>query len=158
MLSRNELHSRSTPNAYDDSSWDLKTAERDLKKLIFQGEPVTIRPFDHTTGRHEAESVIVHPAKYLIVDGIVSFHPSLRDLSSVKIFIGATEIRDEQNLRLKVGYHERGYSLKGSVRKSERELRDYRSYLLPMRHLADTWIIVVDEKWHYDIAFDNPFD
>ena len=67
-------------------------------------------------------------------------------------------IYQEQLARVIVACRERGYSIKDAIKSSDREIKDYRSYLLPSRKDADIWIVMKDKLWTYDIFFDYPIE
>jgi uridine kinase len=105
-----------------------------------------------------AAEIVIEPAKYVILDGIVAFHSKLVLFSNFKLFIGGSQLRREQNLRIKVAYHERGYTLQQAIKQSESEFSGYRSYLMPLRHLADMILAIETEDWKYRINYEHSFE
>ena len=156
MLDRETLLAQNIPNGYDDKNWNLDKVKGDIEELILNRNPIKLRNFNHRTGRHNRGVQTVDPAKYIILDGIISFQKIFSDYCNMKIFIAGRNIRLEQNPRIQVAYHERNYTLKEAIIKSDRELKDYCSYLFPRRKEADVWLILKDNTWSYDLYFDYP--
>ncbi|MEW8508420.1 MAG: hypothetical protein AB2598_17125 [Candidatus Thiodiazotropha sp.] len=156
MKDRRILMTSNTPNGYDDANWDFGRAEEDLRELLFANKSIFIREYNHKTGRHKRSKVEVKASKYLIIDGLISFHRIFEHYCDQKIFICGNNLRNEQNPRIQVAYHERGYSLKDAIDKSEREIKDYKSYLLPEKEKADIWLIMEGGSWNYRLVYDYP--
>jgi uridine kinase len=157
QIPRAEALRRSVPSGFTDDSWHIDEAASDLEGLISSNRSIYNRRYNHGSGQLE-EDVLIKPSKYIIVDGIIAFHARLAPLSDFKLFIGGRHLRREQNLRIKVAYHERGYTLQQAVRQSEAEFSGYRSYLLPLRRLADAILDIEDDHWTYRINFEPSFD
>lgn len=148
QLSRLERNSRPISHGFATENWRLADARSQLSDYLEHGTPFSVREFDHLTGLPGATETKILPAKYLIIEGLVAFRPELYAYGTFRIFIGGDDPRHEQNLRIKVAYHERDYSLRAAVQHSEGEFRAYIRELRPLRTLADVTIEVRDE-WSY---------
>lgn len=156
MVDRNELHQRSVPNGYEDTNWDMKSALEKLRELVLNNRAIQLPEYSHKSGRHISGKIKVNPSKYIILDGLISFNDLFSEFVTAKIYVCGKNTRSEQNPRIQVAYHERNYTLKDALIKSERELKDYCHYLLPKRREADAWLVMKDKTWQYDLYFDYP--
>ena len=152
QLDRAEAMKRNISNGYARENWRIAEAASDIRRIIIDGEAISCAPYDHRTGRHTTDKVLCHPRKYLIVEGLPAFDDDLIELSNFKIFIGGKMPRREQNLRIKVAYHERGYPLRKAITQSEEEFRGFISQLHPKRKLATIIINISSDQWSYGLG------
>jgi uridine kinase len=111
----------------------LDQARRDILELI--AERSILKPrYEFKSGNILSKEVI-HPNKYIIINGTSAFADEIRTLADLSIFL---ETSDEELMkrRLKRDTKVRGYS-KGRVRELFPELeRDYRKFIEPMKREA----------------------
>lgn len=148
QFSRLEREAKPISHGFAADNWRFERAQEDLANYLTRNLPIRIQEYDHYTGLTLAAVTEILPAKYLIVEGLIAFNAALLPYGTFRIFIGGDNPRHEQNLRIKVAYHERDYSLRAAVRHSEGEFRAYLSQLLPLRTHADVTLEVCDE-WSY---------
>ena len=152
QLSRSERQAKAVSHGYAPDNWRLERAITDLTHYLERGIPIRIQEYNHFTGLPLAAMTEVCAAKYLIIEGLLAFNPDIFPFGTFRIFIGGDSPRSEQNLRIKVAYHERNYTIRAAVQHSESEFRAYVAQLRPRRHLADV-ILEVDDDWAYRIRW-----
>lgn len=101
---------RSRLNYDHPNAFDTDRLVEDLKKLR-AGQSIECPVYDYTIHDRSRETLVIHPARVIIVEGILIFHePALRDLMDIKLFVDTdADVRILRRIRRDV--KERGRSL-----------------------------------------------
>jgi uridine kinase len=148
MLDRADRTARGL-SGYDPKAHDFAAAKKAIESLI-HGTSVSIRPYDHLTGKHAQEEVTVSPAPVLILDGIQSFHPSFLPRVHYKLFLHAPPPIAKE-FRFLTDLRERGYTAHQAFQHSENEYNDFAQHILHYAKFADV-IVSVDSYWQYSLS------
>ncbi len=121
-------------------------------RALKRGEAVDCPTYDYTVHNRRKETVRVHPAKVIIVEGILIFeNPALRELMDIKIFVD-TDADTRILRRILRDVKERGRSLDSVVNQYLSTVKPmHEQYVQPSRQYAD---IVVLEGGHNLVALD----
>ncbi len=118
-------------------SFDTDLLVRDLK-LLRMGQAVQCPTYDYTVHNRAAATVEVHPAKVIIVEGILIFQSqALRDLMDIKIFVDTdADVRILRRLLRDV--KERGRSLDSVVEQYLTTVKPmHEAFVEPSKKYAD---------------------
>ncbi len=118
-------------------SFDTDLLVRDLK-LLRSGQAVQCPTYDYTVHNRAAATVEVHPAKVIIVEGILIFQSqALRDLMDIKIFVDTdADVRILRRLLRDV--KERGRSLDSVVEQYLTTVKPmHEAFVEPSKKYAD---------------------
>ncbi len=111
-----------------------------LKELM-EGKEVQMPEYDFTTHTRKKETMTVHPAPIILIEGILIYeHKELRDLLQLKIFIDVdADIRILR--RLKRDVEERGRTIEMSINQYYATARPmHAQYVEPSKQYADILI------------------
>lgn len=120
----------------------------DLKKGQVVEQPV----YSFVTHSRSKDTVITHPRKVLIVEGILIFNnPELRDLFDIKVFVDADA--DERLIRrIKRDTEERGRSIEEILNRYQTTLkRMHQQFIEPTKSYAD---IIIPNDRRNNVAID----
>ncbi len=132
------LEERKNLNYDHPSSFETKRMIEDIKKLK-SGNEVEVPVYDYTKHTRAKETVLAHPKKVIIVEGILIFEdPELRDLMDIKVFVD-TDADERLMRRILRDTKERGRSV-------ESVLSQYVNTVKPMHEQ-----FVEPSKKHADI-------
>ena len=112
-------------------------------KLLKQGTPVNCPVYDFTVHNRSDKTVVIEPARVIVVEGIVVFaERKLRELMDIKIFVDTDA--DERILRrILRDTRERGRSVESVVNQYRKTVKPmHEQYVEPSKKFAD--IIVLD--------------
>lgn len=142
LIQRMERDARGI-GAHDPAATNLEAAAAHLACLR-RGEACEKPVYDHVAGRADRTET-VHPARYLIVEGVMALHPILRPTIDLAVFLDATSaVRFGRVARDR---EEKGLSKAYARSVHERYEEDCRRHLLPLRATADV-VIAVDESFN----------
>ena len=104
------MEERQNLNYDHPSSFETKRMIEDIKKLK-AGQEVEVPVYDYTNHTRSSETVLAHPKKVIIVEGILIFEdPELRDLMDIKVFVD-TDADERLMRRILRDTKERGRSV-----------------------------------------------
>lgn len=134
---------------FDPRANDLEQFFQDVNSLI-ENRAIKIRPYNHKTGEHEAETRI-EPADVIILEGIYSFFPELNNLGAkqLKYFLYADKHKAKE-LKFISDIKERGHSIYKALQHAVPEYSAYETYVLPHIKLAD-YIIRLSGYWQFNL-------
>ncbi len=125
---------------------DFELLVQHLKEL--KAENVIEQPvYSFVTHNRTDDSIITHPRKVMIVEGILIFtNPELRDLFDIKIFVHADS--DERLIRrLKRDIAERGRDMEEVLNRYQSTLKPmHEQFIEPTKAFAD--IIIPNDKYN----------
>lgn len=128
--------------ALNPSANNLDKLAKDLKCLK-DGNPVTIRNYNHSTGKFDEPTELVPKDNILLVGLHSLYTEKLRKLEDIKIFLNTDE-----NLRLfwklKRDVSQRGYSESQVLDSIQRRFVDSEKYIKPQINFADIVINIFD--------------
>lgn len=133
------------------NSFDTDLLIRDLKELK-QGKSITCPVYDYTIHDRSDETVIIKPAKVIIVEGILIFaEKELCDLMDIKIFVDADA--DERILRrIMRDVRDRGRSLESVVNQYLTTVKPmHEQFVEPSKRNAD---IIIPQGGHNRVALE----
>ncbi|MBV1888602.1 MAG: uridine kinase [Urechidicola sp.] len=129
------------PNSID---FDLLVEHlKELRKGNIVNQPV----YSFVTHNRTKDTVITHPTKVLIIEGILIFNnPELRDLCDIKIFVHADT--DERLIRrLKRDIQERGRDLHEVLNRYQNTLKPmHQQFIEPTKNFAD--MIIPNDRYN----------
>ena len=97
-------------DSYYKANDETKRMIEDIKKLK-AGQDVEVPVYDYTRHTRSEETVLAHPKKVIIVEGILIFEdPELRDLMDIKVFVD-TDADERLMRRILRDTKERGRSV-----------------------------------------------
>lgn len=139
---------------FDCKANDLKQFYQDVEDLVEKNTKAIITPYNHKTGEHGKETEI-KPSDIIILEGIYSFYPELKNLSQrstqLKYFIYADKFKAKE-LKFISDIKERGHNIHTALQHAVPEYSAYETYVLPYIRHAD-YIIRVDGYWEYSMPF-----
>lgn len=148
MLDRAERESR------DLSGYDPRASRMDALfgaiEALRNGERVSYREYDHRTGEHEGDTIVIEPANIVVVDGVHSFHPSLLRTMKLKLFLYASPT-DAKELRFLADLFERNYTVHAAFQHAEDEYESFEKYVLHYAKFADQ-VVQIDSYWKYSLV------
>lgn len=116
-------------SGYDPQATDRPHMIDDMKRLIFEGQPIDMPIYDHGTGRFKQPRRI-EPARVIILDGIMSLQYEMRErFPNLNIFFTSEDVVI-RGLRLLVDMEERGYSVFQALKHSDEEFVNYNKWIL----------------------------
>ncbi|MBT8325450.1 MAG: uridine kinase [Winogradskyella sp.] len=127
-------------------SIDFDLLVKHLKELK-EGKSVEQPVYSFVTHNRTGDSVITHPRKVMIVEGILILtNPEIRDLFDIKIFVHADS--DERLIRrLKRDINERGRDIDEVLERYQTTLKPmHEQFIEPMKEYAD--IIIPNNKYN----------
>jgi uridine kinase len=106
----------------------------DIDKALNR-KPILKAEYDHSIGRFTPQ-LILKPKDFVISQGLHALDSEISKYADLKVFM---EMDEEIRLRLKVlrDTSKRGRSLQSIRSEMHKRRKDYRSYILPQRDLAD---------------------
>ncbi|MGJ5641014.1 uridine kinase [Formosa sp. S-31] len=116
-------------------------------KALKSGQSIEQPVYSFIDHNRTGESVLTHPRKVMIVEGILVFtHPELRDLFDIKIFVHADS--DERLIRrLKRDISYRGRDIEEVLNRYQNTLKPmHQQFIEPMKEYAD--IIIPTNKYN----------
>lgn len=134
------------PNAFDTDL--LIQAIKDLKN----GKSVVCPVYDYSIHDRSNETVVIHPTKVVVVEGILIFaDPELCNLMDIKIFVDADA--DERILRrIKRDVRDRGRSLESVISQYLTTVKPmHEQFVEPSKKNAD---IIIPQGGHNAVAMD----
>lgn len=142
---------RSKLNYDHPDAFDTALLVEDLKRLR-QGETIYCPVYDYTIHNRTDKVLEVHPAKVVLVEGILIFeNPALREEMDIKIFVD-TDADARILRRLMRDVKERGRTLDSVVNQYLNTVKPmHEQYVQPSRRYAD---IVMLEGGHNLVALD----
>lgn len=132
-------------------SIDFELLVAHLKELRAQ-KSIKQPVYSFSEHNRTGESIIVHPKKVMIVEGILIFaHPDIRDLFDIKIFVHADS--DERLIRrLKRDIAERGRDLDEVLQRYQLTLKPmHQQFIEPTKEFAD---IIIPNNRYNTVAVD----
>jgi len=124
---------------------------RQLKQLI-AGNPIEKPTYDFVNHTRAAKTEIVHPAKIIILEGILVLEDArIRNLVDVKIFV---ETDDDLRFirRLKRDIEERGRTMDSVISQYLKTVKPmYHEFVKPTKRYAD---IIIPNDYSHDVAVD----
>lgn len=132
-------------------AFDTELMIRDIEALR-RGESVRCPTYDYTAHDRASQTVVVHPTKVIIVEGILIFeNQRLRDLMDIKIFVDTdADVRILRRITRDV--KERGRSLDSVVEQYLTTVKPmHEQFVEPSKRCSD---IVVLEGGHNVVALD----
>lgn len=138
---------------FDPNAHDLAQLAKDVEMLIGR-RPVTVRPYDHRTGRRGDERT-VEPSDVLILEGVHAFCPLIAPLRGLRIFIDASE-QEAKQLKFVADIRDRNYDAFQAFSHSDAEYEAYDKYVRPMLRFAD-FVVRVRAYWKYDGPFPGEY-
>lgn len=153
MLSRADRIQRNLIG-FDCKANNLKQFYQDVEDLVVNNTKAIITPYDHKTGEH-GKKIEIKPSDIIILEGIYSFYPELKNLSKrytqLKYFIYADKFKAKE-LKFISDIKERGHNIHTALQHAIPEYSAYATYILPYIRHAD-YIIRVDGYWEYSMPF-----
>lgn len=128
------------------NSIDFELLVRHLKELK-NGNIIEQPVYSFVTHDRTKDTVITHPTKVLIIEGILIFNnPELRDLCDIKIFVHADT--DERLIRrLKRDIQERGRDLHEVLNRYQNTLKPmHQQFIEPTKNFAD--MIIPNDRYN----------
>lgn len=123
------------PNAFD--------TERFIEDILLlkSGKAVESPVYDFSNHNRSKETVLIHPAKVIIVDGFLIFeNPALRDLMDIKIFVD-TDADERIIRRILRDVKERGRSLESVINQYTATVKPmHEQFVEPSKKYADVII------------------
>lgn len=123
------------PNAFD--------TERFIEDILLlkSGKAVESPVYDFSSHNRSKETVLIHPAKVIIVDGFLIFeNPALRDLMDIKIFVD-TDADERIIRRILRDVKERGRSLESVINQYTATVKPmHEQFVEPSKKYADVII------------------
>ena len=114
-----------------------------------RGEPVLKPVYSHQTGEFEAP-VYVRPAKFLVVEGLLSFHTeTLRSLHDVRVALAPPE-ELRRAWKVKRDCTRRGYTTDEVLAELDARQSDAEAYVQPQRAFADI-VVAFSERLDADV-------
>ena len=114
-----------------------------------RGEPVLKPVYSHQTGEFEAP-VYVRPAKFLVVEGLLSFHTeTLRSLHDVRVALAPPE-ELRRAWKVKRDCTRRGYTTDEVLAELDARQADAEAYVQPQREFADI-VVAFSERLDADV-------
>ncbi len=142
---------RSKLNYDHPDSFDTELLVKDLAALR-RGEAIECPVYDYTIHDRSNQTLTIHPARVIIVEGILIFHPvELRDQMDIKIFVDADA--DERILRrIQRDVKERGRSLDSVISQYLTTVKPmHDAFVEPSKRYAD---IIIPEGGQNQVAID----
>ena len=143
------MEERQNLNYDHPSSFETKRMIEDIKKLK-AGQEVEVPVYDYTNHTRSGETVLAHPKKVIIVEGILIFEdPELRDLMDIKVFVDTdADVRIIRRLLRDV--QERGRDLDSVVNQYLGTVKPmHEEFVDPSKKRAD---IIIPEGGANDVA------
>lgn len=144
------LDERKLINYDHPNSYDMDLLKRDLKLLI-NNNPIKCPVYDFAVhNRHESDTLLIEPAKVIILEGILSLYDNdIRSLSNINIFVESdADIRFIR--RLKRDMCQRGRKVDDIIYQYLSTVKPmYDEYVAPTKKFAD--IIIPNDNKH-DVA------
>lgn len=153
MLSRAErIHKNLI--GFDRHANDLNKLFKDVERLVDKKKQIFVPPYYHQRGEH-GEPQPVKPCDVLIIEGIYSFIPEIKNFPQVsdhlKYFIYAEKIKAKE-LKFISDVKERGHNIHSALQHAVPEYSAYETHVLPFIRQAD-YIIKVEGFWEYSMPF-----
>lgn len=145
------LEERSRLNYDHPEAFDTQRMMKDVKSLR-KGEMIACPVYDFTSYDRSKESIILNPAKVIIVEGILVFeNPALRDLMDIKVFVDTdADVRLIRRIAQDVG--EKGRSLETVVEQYLTTVKPmHEQFVEPSKRYAD---VIVPEGGKNIVALD----
>ena len=144
------LEERKLINYDHPNSYDIDLLKKDLNLLI-NNKPINCPVYDFTVhNRHESETILIEPAKVIILEGILALYDNdIRALSNINIFVESeADIRFIR--RLKRDMCQRGREIDDIIYQYLSTVKPmYDEYVAPTKKYAD--IIIPNDNKH-DVA------
>lgn len=125
-------------------------------KALKKGEKIRRPVYDFVTHNRAKETVLVHPAKVIIVEGFLIFeNKELRDLMDIKLFVDTdSDIRLIRRILRDV--KERGRSLESVILQYEQTVKPmHEQFVEPSKRYAD---VIIPEGGHNEVAMSMLMD
>ena len=117
---------------------------RDHLESLGVGKEVYKPRYDHSTGKNLSEE-LVKPKPLIIVEGVTTLYPELRELFQISFFLDAFE-ETQLKSRINRDVNKRGYSLEEALALFEAIKPDYRRFIAPTKEHASV-IFQVDTAY-----------
>lgn len=133
------------------NSYDTEMFVEDLKSLR-EGKPIECPIYDYTIHDRSENTLTIQPARVIIVEGIMIFHPEeLRELMDIKVFVDAdADIRILRRIIRDV--KERGRSLDSVVNQYITTVKPmHEAFVEPSKRYAD---IIIPEGGENVVALE----
>lgn len=125
-------------------------------KALKKGEKIRRPVYDFVTHNRAKETVLVHPARVIIVEGFLIFeNKELRDLMDIKLFVDTdSDIRLIRRILRDV--KERGRSLESVILQYEQTVKPmHEQFVEPSKRYAD---VIIPEGGHNEVAMSMLMD
>ncbi len=135
-------------SGYNPQSVDATEISHAVGRLIKQ-ETYNYHPYDNRTGSKISSSRTIFPKSIVIIEGIHAFHEALWKHCHLRVFIES----DEETLRVmrkRANMEKRAMNECDASTLIDRELQEYRKYLLPNKVLANI-SMTVSSNFDYSI-------
>jgi len=142
---------RSRLNYDHPNAFDTDRLVEDLKKLR-AGQSIECPVYDYTIHDRSRETLVIHPARVIIVEGILIFHePALRDLMDIKLFVDTdADVRILRRIRRDV--KERGRSLDSVIDQYLTTVKPmHEAFVEPSKKFAD---VIIPEGGQNKVALE----
>ena len=125
-------------------------------KALKEGREINRPIYDFVTHNRAKETVLVKPAKVIIVEGFLIFeNPELRELMDIKIFVD-TDADIRLIRRILRDVKERGRSLESVITQYEQTVKPmHEQFVEPSKKYAD---IIIPEGGHNEVAMSMLMD
>lgn len=147
MLDREERRARDITSGDDPQTIDFAGLHRDVDQLA-SGNAVTIRLYNHQTGKHEGTKLLT-PSNIIIIEGASALYDEIKILHpSISIFLDAdddTKIKHRHD----VNVNERGYTEEQFLTALPGYLEAYKKFIQPSMANAD-YVCTVDVQSRYE--------
>ena len=136
-LSHLPLQERHLENFDHPDALDLQLLTQHLR-MLRQSEPATKHGYDFTTHTRSDKTIVIEPAPFIIVEGVLIFFPDeLRELFDLKVFLDEdADVRVLRRIRRDMA--ERGRSLESVARQYLEQVRPMHArFAEPTKEHAD---------------------
>lgn len=145
------LEERARLNYDHPDAFDTDLLVRDLAALR-QVRTVRCPVYDYTIHDRSRETLTIHPARVIVVEGILIFHaPELRGLMDIKIYVDAdADVRILRRIQRDV--RERGRSLESVISQYLTTVKPmHEAFVEPSKRYAD---VIIPEGGRNEVALD----